>query len=423
MSTVELYDKLQKLTTGNLSREDIDKGIKELKDEVEMKIPQNEPLVGMEMNDAGGYSFKVEGLNQLKRFLILGTESGTFYTKPQDLLNQNVTCLVGLIKERKGLEALKVIKEISISGRAPKDDPALLCLAICATWEFDKILQKAAYGLVTIICNIPPKLFTFVQNCQRIINRKRAMPSFEPKPQLKRKRQAQPVEPAGDADSGPTPPKRGKNNDGKNNRKKVNTDPKRSSSWGRLRRKSVGAFYSTNKKDANELLYHLTKYKQRHNWTHKQVIRLCHPKMSGPEKIEKDLVITYCVRGFEAYQNMAENVATNESIDEIINNINVVEIVNKLVPEKQGSLDMLMVLLKQYGTRNTAEENIENKLKEDGTRKKPFTLVREHIPNGFLKTPQVIKTFFSFKSICQFCQFGFRILLSKCVVVVEETLL
>ena len=111
--------------------------------------------------------------------------------------------------------------------------------------------------------------------------------------------------------------------------------------------------------------------------------------MTGPEKVEKDLVITYCIRGFEAFQKMAENVAASDSIEEIINNINVVEIVSKMAVDKPENKDILVDIYKQYGT---SDFNPQNTFKPEGRKKKPFMLVREHIPTGFLRhAPVCIK--------------------------------
>ena len=43
--------------------------------------PQNEPLRGKNMvkNAAGGYVFPVNNFTKLERFLVLGTEGGSYY--------------------------------------------------------------------------------------------------------------------------------------------------------------------------------------------------------------------------------------------------------------------------------------------------------------------------------------------------------
>lgn len=86
---------------------------------------------GQVRNEAGGYGFKVDGLDRIKRFLILGSEGGGHNVAEKQTL-ENVTVLKTFIAKADddGIRALiDLIVDVSVSGRAPKQDPALFALA------------------------------------------------------------------------------------------------------------------------------------------------------------------------------------------------------------------------------------------------------------------------------------------------------
>ncbi len=69
---------------------------------------------------------------RLDRFLILGAEGGTYYIAERDLVKQNHDAIVRCL-QADGVRAVKRIVEISESGRAPKNDPAVFALALATT--------------------------------------------------------------------------------------------------------------------------------------------------------------------------------------------------------------------------------------------------------------------------------------------------
>src|SRR5258705_4353400 len=93
--------------------------------------PQSQPMPGSSQvrNSGGGYSWQVDDWTRLDRFLILGAEGGTYYIAERDLVKQNHDALVRCIKAD-GVRAVNRIVEISDSGRAPKNDPAIFALAL-----------------------------------------------------------------------------------------------------------------------------------------------------------------------------------------------------------------------------------------------------------------------------------------------------
>jgi 60 kDa SS-A/Ro ribonucleoprotein len=41
----------------------------------------------------GGYVFKLNDLKRLLRFIIMGSEGGSYYVKEKELQRENVTCI------------------------------------------------------------------------------------------------------------------------------------------------------------------------------------------------------------------------------------------------------------------------------------------------------------------------------------------
>ena len=61
---------------------------------------------------------------RLDRFLILGSEGGTYYAGGRPLARQNTDATIKVIK-KDGERAVARIVEVSQSGRAPKNDAAV----------------------------------------------------------------------------------------------------------------------------------------------------------------------------------------------------------------------------------------------------------------------------------------------------------
>ncbi len=179
--------------------------------------PQTEPAGrATHANAAGGFGFKLDRWAHLRRFLILGAEGGTYYVGEHKLVRENAENVVACIKED-GPRAVSTIVEVSTEGRAPKNDPAIFALALAAT-EGDEQTKKLAYASIPAVCRIGTHLFHFAQAVQDL---------------------------------------RG---------------------WSRGLRKGVAEFYTG--RDAEALALQLVKYRQRDGWTHKDVVRLAHPKMA-----------------------------------------------------------------------------------------------------------------------------------------------
>jgi 60 kDa SS-A/Ro ribonucleoprotein len=94
-------------------------------------------------NNAGGYSFEVTDKTRLERFLILGTDGGTYYVSEKDLTKQNVDFLRNLIKKDESL-VLNTAVEISKAGRAYRNDAAIFVMAMLLAEGKNKAATIAA---------------------------------------------------------------------------------------------------------------------------------------------------------------------------------------------------------------------------------------------------------------------------------------
>lgn len=108
---------------------------------------QRTPALGKNQvrNNAGGYVFKVTDETRLDRFLIMGTDGGTFYQSEAALTEQNAAFLTGLITG--GSEALvrERVREVSVAGRAKSRKPALFAVAALLTFGEDKAQTRELF--------------------------------------------------------------------------------------------------------------------------------------------------------------------------------------------------------------------------------------------------------------------------------------
>lgn len=164
-------------------------------------------------NSEGGFVWQVDSWTRLRRFLILGSEGGSFYAGERDLIGENVQALDACIAES-GERTVSEIVTVSQVGRAAKNDPAVFALARCAA-AADPATRRAALAALPQVCRTATHLFQFVT----FVNAWRG--------------------------------------------------------WGRALRRSVGAWYA--ERDVDAIAYQAVKYRQRDGVTHRDVLRLAHP--------------------------------------------------------------------------------------------------------------------------------------------------
>ena len=114
-------------------------------------------------NNAGGYTFEVSPDQRLRRFLTLGTDSGTYYASARDLTRENAAVVVALAESDPRM-LVDTIVDVSSRGAAPRQNPALFALAIAASIGDEKAY---ALGALPNVARTGTHLFLFAQYVQQ----------------------------------------------------------------------------------------------------------------------------------------------------------------------------------------------------------------------------------------------------------------
>jgi 60 kDa SS-A/Ro ribonucleoprotein len=177
------------------------------------RVPQSVPLPGQAPNSAGGFAWTVDVWTRLRRFLILGSEDGSYYASEWSLTRENAKAVEECVRED-GPRAVAEVVRVSTEGRAPKNDPALYALALAAGLG-DLETRRAALEALPRVARTGTHLFQFAVFVEGF---------------------------------------RG---------------------WGRSLRRGVGRWYAAQPLDA--LAYQAVKYRRRAGVTHRDLLRLAHP--------------------------------------------------------------------------------------------------------------------------------------------------
>lgn len=111
-------------------------------------------------NNAGGYTFTLDQMARLRRFLVLGTE-GTYYTSAPELTKDNAAVVLDLARNRTA-ELVAEIVAVSTAGRAPKQNPTLFALAAaCALGDEDG--RRTALAALPVVARTGTHLFLFAR--------------------------------------------------------------------------------------------------------------------------------------------------------------------------------------------------------------------------------------------------------------------
>ena len=189
------------------------------------QTPQRQQVPGRSdqvENNAGGFVFQIDPMAQLRRFLTIGTAGGTYYVGENELTAENGNLVIEFTKNLESHKALvDTIVEISLAGRAPKQNPTLFALAIaCQMGETEG--KQYARKQINSVVRTGTHLFIFVKYLQQF------------------------------------------------------------GGWSRGLRKAVGNWYA--EKDVDKLAYQLVKYRQREGYTHRDVLRLSHPTVHASKR-------------------------------------------------------------------------------------------------------------------------------------------
>jgi 60 kDa SS-A/Ro ribonucleoprotein len=182
-------------------------------------------------NSAGGYVYQVSDEQRLRRFLVLGTEGGTFYASQKDLTKANVE----FIKSYAAADPntfFGTLLDVDANNVAPRHSTVLLALAILYTHgqpvsvEIPGTEEKATFDVRR---EIEARFTEFVRTGTHLFE-------FIDYVTMYRR-------------------------------------------WGRSLRRMVGSWYKT--KEPADLAFQVVKYRQRGGWTHRDVLRKTHPQVNG----------------------------------------------------------------------------------------------------------------------------------------------
>lgn len=166
-------------------------------------------------NNAGGFVYQLSDEGRLTRFLVLGTDGGTFYANERKHTLQATEFLKTFVQVD-AAKALAVTLDVVRNNRAPKVDPALLVLALIAKTAPDAADRKAAWDALPEVARTGTMLLHFLAFADAL------------------------------------------------------------GGWGRLTRQGVARVYET--ADVEKLALWAVKYKSRDGWSQADALRKAHPK-------------------------------------------------------------------------------------------------------------------------------------------------
>ncbi|XP_061167369.1 RNA-binding protein RO60-like [Saccostrea echinata] len=268
-------------------------------------------------NKAGGYVYETDLKTQLARFLLLGSSKLFYQTESMDFTSQDFTCISILIHDGFGKKVVEFIKHFSEEGRAYRQESLLFALAVCCKSN-DLETKRAGYNALQSVCRIPSHLFLFIDYC-----------------------------------------------------KEISEENHSSKGWGRQHRKAVSNWYINFGMEESKLILlaqYLSKYKKRYGWTHRDIIRLAHPKVSETNPALKYLIMV-AVKG-KRFADSSDFMKNERKKPDFVTSF-LAEIIKYFdkVENAKKSKDV-----------NTIVELILR-----------FKLVREHIPTCFLNEKEVWK--------------------------------
>lgn len=172
-------------------------------------------------NAAGGYVYSVDDWTRLDRFLTIGTMGGSYYASETKLTDENLAVVEGLLAED-GVRVVAQVVVISQAGRALKQDYGIVTLAMALSADPAGLTRDAAYRAIPKVCRTASTLFQLLSY-------------------LKGRR-----------------------------------------GWSRGLRTAIANWY--NSKPVDDLAYQMVKYRQRNEFTHRDVMRLSHvhPRIGYP---------------------------------------------------------------------------------------------------------------------------------------------
>ncbi len=170
-------------------------------------------LLGQVRNNTGGFVYELTDVQRLERFLILGVDGGTYYVTESDLTKSNIDFLIKHIAKN-WREVLDTVLDVSLSGRAVRNGPAIFVVALILNHGNDEA-KKAASEAAPKIARNGTMIFELAQYIENL------------------------------------------------------------GGWGRAKRRAIANWFKS--KTPDQLAYQAVKYRQRNGWTLRDLMRLSHP--------------------------------------------------------------------------------------------------------------------------------------------------
>lgn len=181
--------------------------------------PQTTPRDARQVrNHAGGYVYRVGEWDTLDRFLILGTEGGTFYATERGRTVEAGQTVKALLA-RDGPRVVARVVGLRAANRLPKLGPAIVVLAL-ALKTGDLATRRAAAEAVPVVARTHTQLFQLANAVQAF------------------------------------------------------------GGWGRVTQRAFARWYTD--KDAAQVAYQASKYQSREGWTGRDLLRKAHPTPPTP---------------------------------------------------------------------------------------------------------------------------------------------
>ena len=211
-------------------------------------------------NNGGGQSNVLSPFARYKRFLLLGS-FGTCYISTEEMTQQNLDNVIDLWVHHEELRdaILEELATIAKQRRAPKQEPAIATLACISAKD-----KTHLFNLLPVVCPTLSHLMLFLSYCKML-------------------------------------------------------SPIGKVSWGRCMRKAISAWILA--RDPQQLLYQVTKYRNRSGFTFKDILRLAHTKTASPDM---GAVFQYMLHGTitgDAVSNV-ELLRTSHDMDIVLEKIN-----------------------------------------------------------------------------------------------------
>lgn len=238
------------------------------------KIPFRE--TEMVRNDAGGYNFKLDPLQRLQRFLILGIEGGTYYVGEREFTKENVDNIRHCYQTKPD-ETIDNIVRVSHEGLAQSNDYALFALAVGSAHHSNEVKSMVKSAL-PVVARTGGHFLTFVEYADQL---------------------------------------RG---------------------WGRSLRRICENWY--NSLTPSDLAFQLTKYDKRGNFSQADALRLAHPRPQSDQHAEVYRYVLdreipkWAISDASLHLHGVELLRTSKSAEEAIDHMKAFQLPHELIPKE-----------------------------------------------------------------------------------------